>query len=211
MKIAVFGATGGIGKFVVKHALEKGYKVNAYVRNPNKLQIESENLKVFVGQVSDYDKIKQSIDGCDAVIIALGISMKFGHEDTSSIIAHKNIIKAMNETNVKRLIDWSTPSVKFKEDKSSFTTVVPGILASLFLPKAKKVLIQINNLVVGSDLDWTIVRFMAPKNSPFTKQIKESFGDVKLNFNISREDIAYFMVNQVDSTKYIHSMPIIGS
>lgn len=37
MKIAVFGATGGIGKFVVKHALEKGYEVNAYVRNPQKI------------------------------------------------------------------------------------------------------------------------------------------------------------------------------
>ena len=211
MKIAVFGATGGIGKFVVKHALEKGYEVNAYVRNPHKLQIENKNLKIFVGQVSDYNKIKQAIDGCDAVIIALGISMKFGYEDTSSIIAHKNIIKAMNETNVKRLIDWSTPSIRSKEDKASFATIIPGILAYIFLPKAKKVLKEVHNIVVNSDLDWTIVRFMAPKNSPFTNEIKESFGDVKLNFNISREDIAYFMVKQVESTKYIHSMPIIGS
>ncbi len=140
MKIAVFGATGGIGKFVVKHALEKGYEVNAYVRTPDKLKIDNKNLKVFVGQVSDYEKIKETINGCDGVIIALGISMKFGYEDTSSLIAHENIIKAMNETNVKRLIDWSTPSIKYKEDKPSFATIVPGILASIFLPKAKKFL-----------------------------------------------------------------------
>ena len=95
------------------------YEVNAYVRNPQKLQIENKNLNVFVGQVSDYDKIKETISRCDAVIIALGISMKFGYEDTSSIIAHKNIIKAMNETNVKRLIDWSTPSINFKDDRAS--------------------------------------------------------------------------------------------
>lgn len=95
------------------------YEVNAYVRNPQKLQIENKNLEVFVGQVSDYDKIKETIAGCDAVIIALGIFMKFGYEDTSSIIAHKNIVKAMNETNVKRLIDWSTPSIKFKDDRAS--------------------------------------------------------------------------------------------
>lgn len=143
MKIAVFGATGGIGKFVVKHALEKGYEVNAYVRNPQKLQIENKNLKVFVGQVSDYDKIKETIAGCDDVIIALGISMKFGY------------------------------------DKASFATIVPGILASIFLPKAKKVLKQVHSIVVNSDLDWTIVRFMAPKNTLFTKEVKESFGDVK--------------------------------
>lgn len=211
MKIAVFGATGGIGKFVVKHSLEKGYEVNAYVRNPDKLKIENKNLNIVVGQVSDYNKIKEVIDGCDAVIIALGISMKFGYEDIDAIQAHKNIVKAMNDTNVKRLIDWSTPSIKYKEDKPSFSTILPGIMASLFLPKAKKVLKEVNKIVVDSDLDWTVVRFMAPKDSPFTNKIKVGFGDVKMNFNISRDDIAYFMVNEVENNKYIHSMPIIGS
>ena len=211
MKIAVFGATGGIGKFVVKHALEKGYEVNAYVRNLDKVKIENKNLKVFVGQVHDYEKIKETISGCDAVIIALGISMKFGFEDTSSLVAHENIIKAMNETNVKRLIDWSTPSIKFEEDKPSVVTILPGIMASIFLPKAKKVLKQINNTVINSNLDWTIVRFMAPKDSVFTKNIKVSFGDIKIKFNISREDIAYFMIEQLETNKYLYSMPIIGS
>lgn len=211
MKIAVFGATGGIGKFVVKHALENGYEVNAYVRNADKVKIENKNLNIFVGQVSEYNKIKEVINGCDAVIIALGISMKWGYEDIDAIIAHENIIKAMKETNVMRLIDWSTPSISFKEDKASFTTIVPGIMASLFLPKAKKVLKEVNNIVIDSNLDWTIVRFMAPKDSPFTNKIKVGFGDIKMNFNISREDIAYFMVSQIKDNKYLHSMPIIGN
>lgn len=211
MKIAVFGATGGIGKFVVKHALESGYEVNAYVRNPGKLKIDNENLNIFVGQVSEYNKMKEVIDICDAVIIALGISMKWGYEDIDAIKAHENIIRAMKEANVKRLIDWSTPSIKYKEDKASFATIVPGIMASLFLPKAKNVLKEVNKIVINSDLDWTIVRFMAPKDSPFTNKIKVGFGDVKMNFNISREDIAYFMVDQIKNNKYLHSMPIIGS
>ncbi|MGL5753930.1 MAG: NAD(P)-dependent oxidoreductase [Paraclostridium sp.] len=211
MKIAVFGATGGIGKFITSHALKKGYKVNAYVRNPEKLKITHENLNIFVGQVSDYQKIKETINGCDAVVISLGISMKFGIEDTSSIEAHKNIIRAMEETNVGRLIDWSTPSISFSKDTRSFITIVPGIMASIMLPKAKKVLLEVNALVVNSNLDWTIVRFMAPKNTPFTGNVKVGFGDVKMKFNISREDIAYFMVNQIESNQYIHSMPIIGS
>jgi len=68
----------------------------------------------------------------------IAVSMKWGYEDIDAIEAHNNIVKAMNETNVKRLIDWSTPSIKYKEDKASFATIVPGIMASLFLPKAKK-------------------------------------------------------------------------
>lgn len=211
MKIAVFGATGGIGKFVVKHSLEQGYSVNAYIRNPDKIQSVDKNLNIIIGEVSDYNKIKEVITGCDAIIIALGISMKWGVEDTSSIIAHKNIIKAMKKLNVKRVIDWSTPTVKFKNDKPAFSTIVPGIMASLFLRKAKKVLVEVNKLIIESNLDWTIVRFMAPKDSSFTKSTKVSFGDVKLNFKISREDIAYFMVNQISNNEYLHSMPIIGS
>lgn len=82
--------------------------------------------------------------------------MKWGYEDTSSIEAHKNIIKAMKELNVERLIDWSTPTVKFKDDIPSFSTIAPGIMASVFLPKAKRVLLEINKQVVSSNLDWTI-------------------------------------------------------
>lgn len=211
MRVAVFGATGGIGKFIVSHSLKKGYAVNAYVRSPQKLTIQDKNLNVIVGEVSDYNEIKKAINGCDAVIIALGISMKWGYEDRATIEAHKNIIRAMKETNIKRLIDWSTPSIKFINDHPSVTTILPGVLASLFLPKAKKVLIEVNELVTNSNLDWTIVRFMAPKNSSFNGKAKVSFGDNKIKFNISREDIAYFMVNQVEDNKYIHSMPIIGS
>jgi hypothetical protein len=32
-----------------------------------------------------------------------------------------------------------------------------------------------------------------------------------MNFNISRADIGAFMVNQIESDKYIYAMPIIGS
>lgn len=211
MKIAIFGATGGIGKFVLQYSLEQGYEVNAYVRNPKKINISHENLLVIEGQLDDYEKIKQAIKGCDAVISTLGVPMKFTYQSMDSLKAHKNIIKAMQELNVSRLIDWATPSVSFKNDKRSFITVVPGIMASIVFPKAKKEIVKIATEIKSSNLDWTIVRFMAPKNTKYTGEIKVGFGDIKMNFNISRADIAYFMVQQVSSNKYIHSMPIIGS
>lgn len=46
MKIAIFGATGGIGRFAVKHALEKGYEVIAYVRDSAKLTISHDKLVI---------------------------------------------------------------------------------------------------------------------------------------------------------------------
>lgn len=211
MKIAVFGASGGIGKFVVNHALEQGYEVNAYVRNPVKLDATHEHLKVITGQANEYEKIKQAISDCDAVISILGVPMKFTYETMSSLEGHKNIIMAMQELGVSRLIDWATPSVKFLGDTRSFITVVPGIMAGLVFPKAKKEVISVCNAIQESGLDWTIVRFMAPKDTPYTGTVKVGFGDNKMNFNISREDIAVFMLDQVKSSEYIRSMPIIGS
>lgn len=84
-------------------------------------------------------------------------------------------------------------------------------MAGLFLKKAKEEMVAIGDLLKTSDLDWTMARFMASHNSDYIGKVKVGFGDVKMSFAISREDIASFMVNQVESKEYIRSMPIIGS
>ncbi|WP_408610336.1 NAD(P)H-binding protein [Lacrimispora sphenoides] len=72
-------------------------------------------------------------------------------------------------------------------------------------------MLAIGELVSRSNLDWTMVRFMAPKDTPYVGKVKVGYGDVKMSFNISREDIDAFMVEQITNIQYIRSMPIIGS
>ena len=210
MKVIIFGASGGIGKFAVKHALEKGHEVKAYLRNPSKLTMKHKNLTIIKGEINNYNDMKDAVKGCDAVIWCVGIPMK-KYEHMESLEGHKNLIKAMNECGVKRLIDWSTTTASFKKDKKSFITVVPGIMVGLFLPMAKKEVIAIADLITSSNLNWTIVRFLAPKDTPYTGKVKVGFGDVKMKMNISREDIGAFMVEQLTDKTYEYSMPIIGS
>ena len=128
-----------------------------------------------------------------------------------SLDGHKNLLKAMNECGIERLINWATPSVRFKKDKKSFTTVVPGFMAGILFPMAKKEILYISDMITASKLKWTIVRFMAPKDTQFTGNVKVGFGDTKMSFNISREDIGAFMVEQMSNKTYENSMPIIGS
>ena len=63
MKITVFGATGQVGKQIVKLALWKGYKVVAFGRNVFDME-EHENLELFKGALFDeaavYESIKES-------------------------------------------------------------------------------------------------------------------------------------------------------
>lgn len=39
MKVLIFGATGGIGKWAVKHALMQGHEVTVFVRNASKCSL----------------------------------------------------------------------------------------------------------------------------------------------------------------------------
>ena len=70
MKIAVFGATGGLGLQLLDKALDKGHEIIAYVRSPEKITFEHENLKVIKGDVFDKEKISESLKGVDATFIA---------------------------------------------------------------------------------------------------------------------------------------------
>lgn len=211
MNIIIFGAAGGIGKYAVKHALAREYQVTAYLRDKNKLNISDKNLRIVEGEISDYASVLNALKDQDAVIWCVGIPLKRKYEKMQSLEGHRVLVSAMKEAGVKRLVDWGTPSVPFEKGKKLFITVVPGIIAGIALTTAKKEMVEIGKLVQASGLDWTLVRFMAPRDTPYTGNVKAGFGDVKMSFAISREDIGSFMVEQAESKQYLHSMPIIGS
>ncbi|MGA3014443.1 MAG: NAD(P)H-binding protein [Bacteroidales bacterium] len=210
-RIAVFGAGGAIGQLLIKQAIEEGYKVNAYVRRIESFPIKHDRLKLFQGELDDFVSIKGVISGTNEVISTLGPPLKFSYSGMPISDGHRNIVKAMEECSVSRFITIATPSIKFEKDKTSLATVVPGIMARLIFPKPYKEIIEIGKIITASDLDWTIVRFLAPKNTAKKGDIKVTFGERKINFNISRADIAGFLFQQIADKTYIHSMPIIGS
>ena len=211
MRIVIFGATGGIGRHALQHALAKGHEVVAYARNPNKIKTKHPRLTITKGELTDYEAMRDAIRGCDAVVWTVGVSMKRHYEGMPALDGHKLLLKAMKETGVKRLVDWGTPSVKFGQDKQSFITVFPSIAAAIFFPKSKKEMIAIGDLLKQSDLDWTLVRFMQPTDKEAIGRVKVSFGDKSIKMAVTRNDIAKFMIDQVESDEYIRSMPIIGS
>lgn len=211
MNVIIFGATGGIGRWAVQHALQRGYHVTAYVRNAQKITETNKNLTVIQGDIHDQQEMTKALSGQDAVVWCVGIPMKKRYQKMESLEGHKTLIKAMEANQVKRLVDWGTPSIHFQQDKKSLITVVPGIMAGLLFPQAKKEMLAIAEVLQESKLDWTLVRFMAPQNTCYTGNVKVGFGDTKMNFSISREDIGAFMIKMLDSDTYIRSMPIIGS
>jgi len=210
MKISIFGATGGIGKHLVQLALEEKHEVRAFVRDKKRLSISHNNLSITEGNLDEFQKIIEFVKGSDIVLSTLGSSMDKDYNTFPVLEGHINIMKAMELNNIKRFITIGTPSLRFKNDqKSSYTVIAPFIGTRMF-PNAVRELRSIGNVIKQSNLDWTVVRFMMPIDD-VTGEAKVSFGEKKLNWKISRSNIAKYILKEALENKHIQSMPIIGS
>ena len=65
-------------------------------------------------------------------------------------------------------------------------------------------------VVRESDLDWTIVRVPMLTDGPKTGEIKVAWVGKGMGMRISREDLAAFLLEQLDDDTYIHQAPAIS-
>ena len=81
MNILVVGATGATGRLLVKDLLDRGEKVIAMVRTPEKLSelVANKNLTIVKASVLELsDKaLADQVRGCDAVVSCLGHNLTF--------------------------------------------------------------------------------------------------------------------------------------
>ena len=108
MKILVFGATGKTGREITRQALSNGDEVIAYVRHPENLS-EQTGLTIVGEQLNDLDRIKQTMTGVDAVLVALGAVNNSGIEIMAPAVA--TIINVAKRVGVNRLIVLSALGV----------------------------------------------------------------------------------------------------
>jgi len=90
-KVIVFGATGLMGKQIVKENIKAGNEVSVYIRQPEFL---IENVDLITGELSDETKITESIKGFDVIVSAVG---NRNYEDPTQVVTPlvKTIIKAI--------------------------------------------------------------------------------------------------------------------
>ena len=71
MKILVLGATGGTGRLIVNDAVAKGHSVVALVRSTAGADLPGAEL--IEGDARNEITLGRALDGCDAIVSALGI------------------------------------------------------------------------------------------------------------------------------------------
>ena len=71
MHIALFGATGHIGHAVLTEALARGHDVTAVVRDPARIDMRHDKLRIATGDVADPQGWLAAVRGSDAVVASL--------------------------------------------------------------------------------------------------------------------------------------------
>jgi putative NADH-flavin reductase len=172
MKIAVFGATGGLGQQLLEKALAKGHKIIAYVRSPEKITYQQENLEVIEGDVFDKEKIIDSLQGVNAVFISWRMRTQripLFSEGT------QNVVDAMKKNGVKRIIVMS--EYAYGEHYRNFRRLTRFFIK--FYEKTARFQIRERNkqdsVIYNSELDWTINRIRALNNKEKNNELEFTF------------------------------------
>jgi putative NADH-flavin reductase len=203
LKILVFGATGTTGSAVVERALECGYAVTAFVRNPDNVATRHPDLKLVQGDVLDPAAVEKAMPGHDAVISSLGAGM----QGTIRSEGTRNIIRAMQKAGVQRFIAQSTLGVG--DSRKNLNAYWKYIMFGLLLRRAYADHVLQERYITASQLDWIIVRpgalIAGERRGTYRHGFSASTKNLALEISIA--DVADFMLQQVQDDTYLHAAP----
>ena len=208
-RVLVIGATGGTGRELVQQALAQGHQVTAFVRNPEKLQIEHANLSIAKGDVLDYATVEAAMRGQDAVLSALGHTRFLGPTRIQSD-GMRNILRAMSACDVPRLICETAIGLGNSAGRMGLPGtlfMLPLILPFYFWDKLRQ-----EELIMASDRDWVIARPGILLNGPARGDYRHGpdVGGYLWPVAIRRADVADFMLKQLADDRYLGMAPGLG-
>jgi uncharacterized protein YbjT (DUF2867 family) len=73
MRVCIIGASGKLGRYMIQHALDRGYQVVRVCRQESvaKLDTFKERITAIPGATNDREVIKRAVAGCDGVLVVL--------------------------------------------------------------------------------------------------------------------------------------------
>ena len=200
MIVTIFGASGMVGKQLVKLALFKGYQVKAFGRNIFTAGFsEDKNLQLVSGTLFDEEQVYDAVMGSDAILSALGGGTD-GTDKTRSL-GMKNIVQQMTKASVSRIIAVGGMGSLLAPDGD---LIMNGeTYPAKFLPVSREHY-QAYELLKASTLDWTFVcppdiidanatghYITAAEHPPSTP-----------NNRINAGDLALFMLDELQKNEY---------
>ena len=210
MKLAIFGATGDTGKYLVEMAIERGHGVTAIERHfPDKWK-SRDDISRYEADILE-DDLVQAIEGQDAVLSTLGVAA------TPSSLAKppplytkgsKRILGAMNKAKVNRLVTISAAFVDPNVNVPSwFQSTTMAAMHNIFDEMS-----QMENIIQSTaGIEWTLVRPGWLLDLPFSDNYQVSLENLPDNTLRTRHaDVAAFMLKCTENKLHLFEKPNIA-
>jgi len=159
---------------------------------------------VLQGNANDPQAVRRTITGCDAVLTALG-----GFSDTERG-EDRNIIAAMHDSGIRRLVVMQGFHLEFPGDPDSFgrkAILPPLVMGSCsLLPDSRAVA----SAVQASDLDWTVVRAPRVVVGDRTENYRTGWLELGPWNSVTNGDVADLMLACLDDPATIRTAPMVA-
>jgi putative NADH-flavin reductase len=209
MKITVIGASRGIGRKVVDYALDRGHEVRAVARSADRMEVASDAFEAVPGDAGDPVLLTRAVGGADAVILTLGVPRDIRVLRSTTLFSSvtQALIPVMQDSGVRRLLTVTGFGAGDSYDKLS---TPEKITMKLFLGRAYADKAVQEDLIKGSDLDWTIARPGILTDNAMTGKYEVLVAPETWRQGvISRADVAHFLVHAAEDGTHVHETPAL--
>jgi len=212
-KICIVGASGKLGRYMIRHALDRGYEVVGVCRpqSVDKLDAFEGRITVIPGATDDRDVIRRAVTGCDGVLTVL---VPWGMKQYSTGTAQAVLDYAPAGARLVFSCGWHIT----RDGKDQYTwklkaiVKVFGAVARLFRIAELDDQVEACRRIFVSDTRWTVVRGsdLEEGESQGLPVWSRHVGDPILRSNLTRRvDFALFMVAALENDEWVHEAPAI--
>lgn len=208
MKVAVIGASRGVGRHIAEQALARGHEVTAAVRNPADVRLQHERLRVVTCDVLDAAAVGAAIQDQDVVFCAVGTDSRGPTTLYSS--AAQNVVAGMQQHGVRRLVFLSNFGVLDETASDAIGWLMLALVRRVIRHTLADHRLALEK-ISSSGVEWIAVRPMALNNGPMTSSYRiDPVGLPRNGRSIARADVADFMLKQADDDRYLQKVPAIA-
>lgn len=206
MRVLVFGATGRVGREIVRQARQTGHSVTVFVRHPEKVSSEIAPSSVICGDVLDRTGVASAMASgpFDAVMNAIGT----GKLAPSNLLTEgtQSIVNAMRLTGIQRYLAVSGTAEM--QMQTTLGRITNAIFRTTPVGPAIRDHDEAYALVKASELAWTLAGCPYIRDGPAkgTYRTELTFpGGFKI---IHPPDVADFLVRELADDRF--SRQIVG-
>lgn len=200
LDLLVIGGTSGIGLETVRLALDRGHRVTAMARRPERMPLLDPNLILFKGDVTDPTTVDAAVDGKDAIIFTIGMGPT-RKPVTAFSEGTQHVLDAMERRDVGQLV--MVTGIGAGDSRGHGSAVYDFFVRPVLLKTVYEDKDRSEELIRESAVDWVIVRpgFLTDKPGTERYRVIQELDGVTAG-DIARADVAHFMLSVVEDEEH---------